>query len=278
MQRPVSYWRQRPTRGGRPAAYPANCSGAAIRQSSTVPVPSSATFAGGTLETASSAMRTGWDVHQQASFRSNGSCALEGGRNKIGGKVVDMLDADREAEQARRNAGEVLCRVIHRGVGHGWRVGDETFNAAKGFREAETFKAVDEAADCALAAGQFERDQRAKSILLLTSDGMTRMGVTASGVMNIPTLRDAGSAGRQFAWHFPDARGSRASSVRKPRKVGTSRTAPSQAERVSPHHANCSSTAGSAAITAPRRSGSARAIGMVGGNALDLGGRRSTRS
>ena len=94
-----------------------------------------------------------------------------------------MLDSDRDAQQARADTGGCACFGGHRGVGHGRRVGDQAFDPAERFGEAEQLQPVEQAPHRRFAAGELERQHCAKPVLLARGD-------VVAGMVGKPRIMD----------------------------------------------------------------------------------------
>ena len=117
----------------RPRGVPRHSARRCSTASPTVPLPSRATFAG--VADGFAVDANGLGDHRQASFRRWRRGAIERG-DQVGDEVVGMLDADRQAQQARVMPASGFAGIVHRRVGHGRRMRDQAFDAAEGFGQA----------------------------------------------------------------------------------------------------------------------------------------------
>src|SRR5690606_404739 len=89
--------------------------------------------------------------------RSGAQCLVE-----ILHQVIDVLDPDRQADQAFRDAHAVAHLLRYGGVRHDGRVADERLDAAERFREREEAGALDNLL-CALERAELQADHAGKA-------------------------------------------------------------------------------------------------------------------
>ena len=109
------------------------------------------------------------------------------GLGEVGDQVFDVLDADRDADEPRRDAEAIALRLGDRGVGHGRGMRDQRLDAAEALAERAEPHGAEEASR-GLVGPEIEGDHRAESPHLLFGEGVLRM-VGQAGVVDLFDLR-----------------------------------------------------------------------------------------